>query len=67
MSPVYNETYVSKEEVRKMEKLEVKVYVSREIAELFKTIAHKKDMTRSELFGEILTDYLTAMAKAVIS
>ena len=50
-----------------MEKLEVKVYVSREIAELFKTIAHKKDMTRSELFGEILTDYLTAMAKAVIS
>lgn len=65
MSPVYNETYVSKEEVRKMEKLEVKVYVSREIAELFKTIAHKKDMTRSELFGAILTDYLTAMATEV--
>ena len=53
-------------ENRKDKQLEVKVYVSREIAELFKSIAHKEGKTRSMLFGEILTDYLKAMANGMV-
>lgn len=40
------------------EKIEVKVWIDKNKANLFKDMARQNGMTRSEFFGEILNQYI---------
>ncbi|MCL4452278.1 MAG: hypothetical protein M1327_06610 [Candidatus Thermoplasmatota archaeon] len=44
--------------VDKSGRIEVKVWVNKEVANLFKELARDHGMTRSEMFGDLLTQYI---------
>lgn len=50
--------YKEIKESRKSERIEIKVYLNRDMASLFKAMAIKEGKTRSNFAGEILTKYL---------
>jgi metal-responsive CopG/Arc/MetJ family transcriptional regulator len=47
----------------KSKKIEVKVYIYRDMAESFKKIARENGKSRSELFSEILIQFLKDMVR----
>lgn len=47
-----------KMKVDKSGRIEVKVWVNKEVANLFKELARDHGMTRSEMFGDLLTQYI---------
>ena len=50
--------YKEIKESRKKDKIEIKVYLNRDMASLFKAIAIKDGKTRSRFIGDVLTEYL---------
>lgn len=50
--------YKEIKESRKKDKIEIKVYLNRDMASLFKAIAIKDGKTRSSFIGDVLTEYL---------
>ena len=61
------EMYRNMREQRRKDKLEIKVYLNRPMASMFKAMAFKQGKSRSELVGEIVTDYLKAMANGMVN